>query len=83
MEIQRTITLAFWGMIIKLSGFGAFLDEVQATLVSNQTLSMTSWGIVKKKHKIHFRLSESLEITFAQISVKVKRVLWLCLNQWT
>lgn len=41
MEIQSTITLVFWGMIIKLSSFGAFLDEVQATLVSNQTLSRT------------------------------------------
>lgn len=38
MEIQRTITLDHTPECQKLSSFGAFLDEVQATLVSNQTL---------------------------------------------
>lgn len=35
-------TLALWGMIITLTGFGGLLDEVQAKLESNQTLSRAS-----------------------------------------
>lgn len=82
LEIQRMTTLALWGMIIKLTGYGGLLDEVQAKLVSNQTLSRTSWDTVKN-HKIHCSPSESLAVTFSQISVEAERGSWLCLNQWT